>query len=204
MSLTFVEVIKRKQDFFGIELSDAHLIILDRYKDIVFQHNPLLHLTAPMSEEEFAVRHILESLTMTEFLPQKAKIVDVGAGAGLPSIPCLIVRSDLQAVLIESKRKKADFLTKVVNELSLSERTYIINQNFEHTTKPDAEFVCCRALDKFTQKLPKLLKWGKESHFLLFGSDNLQKALEKQKINFIRKKLPLSEKRFIFFIRSTA
>ena len=60
------------------------------YYELVQANNPLLHLVAPSSPEEFAVRHVLESLALLKFLPERAKFADVGAGAGLPSIPCLI------------------------------------------------------------------------------------------------------------------
>jgi 16S rRNA (guanine527-N7)-methyltransferase len=105
------------------------------------------------------VRHILESLTLLEFLPRNAKFADVGTGAGLPSIPCLIAREDLRGVLIESKLKKAVFLEEVLSKCALQKRTTIINRQFEEISKPFVSFVTCRALDKFTQKLPKLLRW---------------------------------------------
>ena len=93
-----------------MELSASSVERLADYYELVQEHNPLLHLVAPCPPEEFAVRHILESLTLLEYLPTGAKFADVGAGAGLPSIPCLLVRDDLRSVLIESKEKKARFL----------------------------------------------------------------------------------------------
>lgn len=109
MKDNFTEAIIKYQSFFNLKLKDEAIRTLSKYKDLVFQNNPLLHLTASMSEEEFAVRHVLESLFALEFLPPEVKIADVGAGAGLPSIPCLIVRSDLKASLIESRKKKSRF-----------------------------------------------------------------------------------------------
>jgi 16S rRNA G527 N7-methylase RsmG len=53
-------------------------------------------------------------------LPVKAKFADVGTGAGLPSIPCVIARADLRGVLIESKIKKAMFLEKVLVKCNLA------------------------------------------------------------------------------------
>jgi 16S rRNA (guanine527-N7)-methyltransferase len=117
----------------------------------------------------FATRHILESLTLLGHLPKNAKFADVGAGAGLPSIPCLIVRSDLKAELIESKEKKTKFLETAVIELNLSDRARVVNKQFEETSLDKAEFITCRALDKFSQKLPRLLKWAKGRQILFFG-----------------------------------
>src|SRR3954454_483659 len=105
----FIQAIRTHQTAFGVDLSDPAIERLAGYYELVMEHNPLLHLIGPCSPEEFAIRHILESLTLLEYLPRGAKFVDVGAGAGLPSIPCLLVREDLKAVLIESKEKKVGF-----------------------------------------------------------------------------------------------
>src|SRR5688572_15295354 len=110
----FIEAIKYHQSTFGLTLDDEKVSALNEYYELVQAHNEILHLVAPCPPEEFATRHILESLTMLEFLPKKAKFADLGAGAGLPAIPCLIVRDDLRGVLIESKAKKTDFLQKVL------------------------------------------------------------------------------------------
>src|SRR5688500_18436766 len=145
---------------FGVELQPEHIQRLISYFELLLKWNPKLHLVAPCSPEEFAVRHILESLTLLKHLPANAKFADVGTGAGLPSIPCLLARDDLRAILIESKEKKAKFLELAAAKLDLETRVQIINRQFEETDPGDAEFVTCRALDKFTGKLPRLIKWA--------------------------------------------
>jgi len=199
----FTEAILSHQQGFGVNLDENQLRTLSIYYKLVSDSNSLLHLTAPMSAQEFAVRHVLESLTMSNFLPSGAKFADVGAGAGLPSIPCLIIRSDLSACLIESKNKKAGFLITAIERLGLENRAHVINQPFEQIQKPDCQFIACRALDKFAEKLPKLLRWGRGSAFLLFGGENLRQSLLKAKANFTESLLPLSERRFLFFVRET-
>src|SRR5262245_63592218 len=101
----FISAIRSNQAAFGIAISEEAIERLADYFELVQAGNPLLHLVAPCSAEEFATRHILESLTLLEHLPPNARFADVGAGAGLPSIPCLIARDDLRATLIESKEK---------------------------------------------------------------------------------------------------
>jgi 16S rRNA (guanine527-N7)-methyltransferase len=196
----FINSIKTRQAAFGLELSDAAINRLaDNYK-IVQKHNPLLHLVAPCSPEEFATRHILESLTLLEYLPQNARFADVGTGAGLPAMPCLLVRDDLNAILIESKIKKANFLNEAVMHLGLTERATVDNRQFEEINEKAFSIVTCRALDKFTEKLPKLLKWSGKRSLLLFGGDSLREALNKQKAQFREKLMPISERRYLFVI----
>lgn len=201
MENEFVKALKTHQAVFGIELTDTSINLLAKYYEILLEHNAILHLVAPMSAEEFAIRHVLESLTLLEYLPQKARFADVGTGAGLPSIPCLLVRDDLKAVLIESKEKKTAFLKTAINALGLSDRVQVATRQFEEIDPGNCEFVTCRALDKFTEKLPRLLKWSIRRGLLLFGGNNLKEALKNQKVKFDVKLMPLSEQRFLFILR---
>jgi 16S rRNA (guanine527-N7)-methyltransferase len=198
----FIAAIEKHRSAFGLELTDERIARLADYYALVQKHNDILHLVAPMPAEEFAVRHILESLTLLEYLPKNARFADVGSGAGLPSMPCLLIRDDLKAVLIESKEKKTKFLDEAVAELGISGRTKVVNRQFEETETGNFEFVTCRALDKFTEKLPRLLKWAKKRKLLLFGGNNLRAALEAQEIKFEEKLMPMSEQRFLFIANS--
>ena len=197
----FIDALKSNQNKFGISLTENNLSALADYYELVQKHNEILHLVAPCSPEDFATRHVLESLTLLEFLSVKAKFADVGTGAGLPSVPCLIVREDLRGVLIESKPKKADFLQVVLENCNLEKRAIVQNKQFEELPKPAAAFITCRALDKFTDKLPRLLKWSKNASLLFFGGNNLREALEKNELKFKQKLMPLSEQRFLFIIK---
>ena len=198
----FAEAIKTHQSAFGVELSPVAVERLADYYELVQQHNPLLHLVAPCSPEEFATRHILESLTLIKFLPRLVRFADVGSGAGLPAIPCLIVREDLKGVLIESKEKKTKFLQTVVEELGMTARVEIVNRQFSEFDLPNVYAVTCRALDKFVDKLPQLLKWSGNRELLLFGGTGLGDALEKAGRKFASHLMPLSERRFLFSVPS--
>ena len=200
MRSEFESAIRFNQITFGLALTDAQIRKLADYYDLILQNNEFLHLVAPMTAEEFAIRHILESLTLLDYLPPKARFADVGTGAGLPSIPCLLVRDDLKALLIESKAKKVNFLKTAVKTLGLSERVQVVNRQFEETDAGNCEYVTCRALDKFTEKLPRLLKWSMRRGLLLFGGNNLKEALKNQKVKFDVKLMPLSEQRFLFIL----
>ncbi|MGI8811167.1 MAG: 16S rRNA (guanine(527)-N(7))-methyltransferase RsmG [Pyrinomonadaceae bacterium] len=199
MRAEFLAALKTHQTAFEIDLTTEQMERLADYYDLVQEHNPILHLVGPCSPEEFAVRHILESLTLLEFLPAKTRFADVGAGAGLPSIPCLIVREDLGCLLIESKEKKATFLRSVVDALALAGRAQIANRQFEEVVEAEGvTHVTCRALDKFSDKLPRLLRWSKRRPLLLFGGNNLGDALSKNNVESARRLMPLSEQRYLF------
>ena len=198
----FVEALNTNQPNFGISLTEEKINQLARYYEFVQKHNAILHLVAPCSSEEFAVRHILESLFLQKFLPENAKFADIGTGAGLPSLPCLIAREDLRGILIESKLKKARFLEEVLKECKLENRARVFDRQFEELPKSAVDFVTCRALDKFTEKLPKILKWSKGCELLFFGGDNLSEKLKSCGKKFERKLVPNSEKRFLLIARN--
>ena len=196
----FITSLEANQTLFDVELSAASIELLADYYKLVHDHNPILHLVGPCSPSEFATRHILESLTLLEHLPVNTKFADVGTGAGLPSIPCLIAREDLTAILIESKEKKTKFLEEAVEKLGIKDRVAIVARQFEEADADDTTVVTCRALDKFADKLPKLLRWSKSRRKLFFGGENLNEALTKNKLKFQQKLMPLSERRYLFII----
>ena len=198
MCSEFQSAIISNQTAFGLALTDDQIARLADYYDLILQNNEFLHLVALMTAEEFAIRHILESLTLLEHLPMSVKFADVGAGGGLPSIPCLLVREGLTAVLIESKEKKAKFLTMAVDSLGLTARVRVAHDQFEEVDPYNCEYITCRALDKFTEKLPRLIKWSKKRNLLLFGGNNLREALQKQKVKFDERLMPMSEQRYLF------
>lgn len=198
MRTDFFNSIRKYQSEFDLNLPDDKIEILADYYELIQEHNEILHLVAPASTEEFVIRHILESLTLLEFLPKNARFADIGTGAGLPSIPCLIVRDDLYGFLIESKMKKAFFLEEALKNFGLEMRAKILNRQFEELETPDVSFVTCRALDKFTKKLPKILRWAKGNKILFFGGDSLGEEFEKANVDFEKRLIPMSKKRFLF------
>lgn len=196
----FIEAIKKYQSDFGLNLAEEKISALADFYEIVQENNEFLHLVAPSPAEVFAVRHVLESLTILNFLPKNTSFADVGTGAGLPSIPCLIVREDLKGFLIESKLKKGNYLRETLKKLGLDGRSKALNRQFEEIEKIKVDFVLCRALDKFIQKLPRILNWSGKSSLLFFGGNSLGEELEKNGVKFEKKLMPLSEQRFLFVI----
>ncbi len=200
----FEKAIAENQAAFGLDLSADIIERMAAYHRAVTDDNPLLHLVAPCSPNEFATRHVLESLTVLKHLPVGASFVDVGSGGGLPAVPCLIAREDLRGRLVESKEKKADFLSRTLALLTLDGRSEVIAKQFSETDPGDTEFVTCRALDKFSERLPRLITWSRGRSLLLFGGEQLGHALNESGINSVPELMPLSERRFLFVAEARA
>jgi 16S rRNA (guanine527-N7)-methyltransferase len=197
----FIKGLSDNKQLFNIELSDDAILRLADYYDLIQEHNPILHLVGPCSPSEFATRHILESLTLLEHLPKSARFADVGTGAGLPAIPCLLVRDDLTATLIDAKKKKSDFLNLAVSQLGLEASATVVMRQFHEVQISEEKTVTCRALDKFSEKLPALLKWSRGRRRLFFGGPTLEAKLQELKRPFERKLMPLSDQRYLFIIK---
>jgi 16S rRNA (guanine527-N7)-methyltransferase len=184
---------------YALDLAEQTITGLASYYSLLMRWNARLHLVAPCSPEEFAQRHILESLILLPFFQTNAAIVDVGSGAGLPVIPCLIARHDLSATLIESSPKKSVFLREALNQIHKGKSATIIAKPFENVESPIADFVTCRALDEFIPKVSALVNWAPgRSTLLLFGGETLGKRLEELELHFTACLIPRSEKRFLF------
>lgn len=184
---------------FELDLSQDTIAKLGEFYSLLTRWNDRLHLVAPCSPEEFATRHVLESLLLLKHLPEGAKIADIGSGAGLPIIPCLLARPDLQAILIESSQKKSVFLREALNQLNRP--STVVPRRFEQIEPIGVSFVSCRALDQFTKRVSTLIDWAPAgSTLLLYGGDSLRKQLRRVDARFAEHLIPLSTKRYLFVV----
>jgi len=183
---------------FGLRLSNDSIEKLNRYYELLLNWNDRLHLVAPCSPQEFATRHVLESIMVINHLSPDARVVDIGSGAGLPVIPCLIARPDVCATLIESSAKKAVFLREALRGANCQSQAQLIVERFQQTATPDADFVTCRALDRFPQVLPILIEWSPPtSTLLLFAGESLSNQIKAMLPSAKVEKIPNSERRFL-------
>lgn len=197
----FIAALEENKKSFGVNLTGDDSDLLADFYDLVTIWNDRLHLVAPCSAGEFAVRHVLESLALCDYLPHNTHLADIGTGAGFPSLPCLIVRPDLRGNLIESARKKVVFLREAAALIGTHARTTVLNVRFEDLPPPEYGVVTCRALDKFTEKLPEIMAWAQSAErTALFGGASVRAELEKLAVPFAEKLLPLSEQRFLFVV----
>ncbi|HYJ88198.1 MAG TPA: RsmG family class I SAM-dependent methyltransferase, partial [Pyrinomonadaceae bacterium] len=114
-----------------------------------------------------------------------------------PSIPCLITRPDLKAVLIEASKRKAVFLREALSQTRTSARATVVADRFENVDAPEVGFVTCRALERFEETVPQLVKWAPgDVVFLFFGGEGLAGSMEG--LEFTQQLIPNSKKRFLY------
>lgn len=187
-----------KAHVYEISLTAEILDGLTDYFRLLTEWNTRLHLVAPCSPAEFATRHILESLILLRCLPDAAVVADIGSGAGLPIVPCLVARPDIRATLFESAKRKAVFLGEAL-KLTESAASEVVAERFENVQAPHVGFITCRALEKFERMLRPLIEWSPpQATLLLFGSGNLRRKLEELALQHSAIKIPRSRDRFLF------
>lgn len=119
----------------GLILSEEQIEKLDIYEKLLLEWNKKMNLTAITDSDGIAIKHFYDSLTPLIFsdLPKGAKIIDVGTGAGFPSIPLAIARLDLRFTLLDSLNKRLTFLNEVCDELSI--KSELVHMRAEDAAK---------------------------------------------------------------------
>lgn len=102
-----------------IKLSTEQAEMFFKYMNLLLEWNEKINLTAITDEEEVIVKHFVDSITISKYIPTGTSLIDVGTGAGFPGIPLGIIRNDLEIVLLDSLQKRINFLEVVIRELGL-------------------------------------------------------------------------------------
>ena len=80
--------------------------------------NEKMNLTAIKEESAIVLLHYVDSLTAEAFLPQNARIADIGCGAGFPCLPLAICRPDLSILALDSTEKRIQYVRETANLLN--------------------------------------------------------------------------------------
>lgn len=105
----------------GLTLSPEQVERFRLYRRELIEWNERVNLTTIVDCAEVQTKHFLDSLSVLLCVRQsRGRVVDVGAGAGFPGVPLKIVYPGIALCLVESRRKKADFLNHLVCRLGLS------------------------------------------------------------------------------------
>lgn len=103
----------------GSDLSDLQVTQLCNFGDLLLDWNQRLNLTRITDPHEVILKHFIDSMVLSNYI-SGVTFADLGTGAGFPGVPLKILRPDLDIVLMDSLKKRLDFLEVVINRLSLT------------------------------------------------------------------------------------
>jgi len=104
----------------NINCSEEQLEKFNIFYNLLIEWNKKINLTTITEEGEVIIKHFFDSLTPSLYFQfSNQKIIDIGAGAGFPSIPLKICYPDIEITLLDSLSKRVKFLEKIIEELKL-------------------------------------------------------------------------------------
>lgn len=123
MTLSGKETLLAELQKMEVACSEEQADKLLRFGEILLLWNKTYNLTALRSADSVLTHHLLDSASLVPVLARWAKdakrVLDVGSGGGLPSIPLAILRPDLTVEAVDTVKKKATFLTQAAIDLRL-------------------------------------------------------------------------------------
>ena len=96
-----------------------------RYAELLATDGVTRGLIGPRETERLWDRHLLNCAVVSELLPERGVLVDIGSGAGLPGVVLAMLRPSLRVILLEPLLRRSVFLEECVAELALSNATVL-------------------------------------------------------------------------------
>ena len=113
----------------GVILTEQQQQQLLQYLGLLIKWNKAYNLTAVRNPDEMVSRHLLDSLSVVQYVEQYGNDwLDVGSGGGMPGVPLAIIFPERKFTLLDSNGKKTRFLTQVKLELKLDNLEVIHNR----------------------------------------------------------------------------
>ena len=135
MAETFIlkDLLREKAEMFHVKLDETALDRFDTYGKLLVDWNEKINLTAITDPEGVTIKHFLDSITIFSYvdIPEGAKVIDVGTGAGFPGLAMLIARPDLDMTLMDSTKKRLTVIENILENVGL-------NANVVHSRAEDA------------------------------------------------------------------
>lgn len=175
----------KETNLLGINLTDEELAKFEKYKELLQEYNKKFNLTSITEDNEIYLKHFYDSLCImkAQELLNSSSLLDIGTGAGFPGIPVAIVNKDIRITLVESNKKKCEFLKVVKDSLNV-QNVEIINtraEDFAKINREKFEVATSRAVANLSTLLELEFPALSVGGVLIALKSNVQEELENSK-----------------------
>lgn len=161
LPLPTVEALRAALDW-AFEKEEAPAEFLDRcaaHAHHVQVANRRMNLTAIVEPREIAAKHYLDAWRMTRLLPLLGRsVLDVGSGAGYPGIPLALAEPQARVVMIDSTKKKADYIAESIQALGIRNASAEWGRAEDHLVRSRYDLVVFRAVSSVRENVRMLRK----------------------------------------------
>ena len=137
------------------------------YYKLIIENNDDNDLTRIKGEDQFVLKHFVDSVYYTKFLTLPESLVDIGTGAGFPGIPLKIMNPEIHLILAEQRSRRVEFLRMAVDELKLSNVEFYPHKVTEKSFF-NVKGVVTRALEDAPETLSRVEHFLPESGMVIF------------------------------------
>lgn len=152
--------LKQELDKRGLQLSDKAADQFEAYYSLLVEWNQKMNLTAITEHDEVMEKHFYDSLSPAFYhdFGQVDRVIDIGAGAGFPSIPLKILYPQIEVTIVDSLNKRITFLEELAKTLGLNGVQFIHGRAEEVAQNPKFRESYSLVLARAVARLPVLLE----------------------------------------------
>jgi len=119
------EILCKEAAKFQVQLAPKHVELFNTYLVELKKWNSKTNITAIHDDQEIVIKHFIDSLSPSKYIPPYSSILDIGSGGGFPGIPLKIADPSLEVTLLDSTLKKIHFQKHIIRLLQLDRVTPI-------------------------------------------------------------------------------
>ncbi len=123
----------------SVSLSAQQVELFWLYLQELLEWNKTFSLTGIRNPDDIIIKNFIDSLTPLPYLDSSGSLLDIGSGAGFPSIPLKIACPELEVQLVEASRKKVSFIKHLIRTLGLK-GVCVLHSRVEEMELPERPF----------------------------------------------------------------
>ena len=164
----------------NIDLTEKKYNQFIKYYEMLVEWNEKINLTTIIEFDEVFIKHFYDSLCLVKAIHlNNQTLLDVGSGAGFPSIPLKIIYEDLNITIIDSLNKRINFLTHLTKALDIKAEL-IHGRAEEHKNRNYYDLVTARAVSNLQILSEICIPFvKKEGYFIALKGSNYKEELKK-------------------------